>query len=304
MPSTAFARTPTNCFGGFFSLNVGVWVIGVICAMEGFCSAWVMVVDLTTGEPFFRWGPEHYERPLQVLSGVAGALSAYCGVEAMRISKRTDFSTDRLRKLNRFHRFSRGWFLYTIAWFLIVGLPVHVVYKAVPIIDHWPEKVPGPTKLIVDPEWPYGQPSLCEDTSAMKARFIARLNEKQKIKALSRVLRSVERSLLNHVVPCRKIVRYFWLWAILSIFVRWYFTHVMDFYKKVVLHGGDGEMFMGHLDDLEKPVVERQDAILELIRERIKDLHRKMDADGDGRISLEEMLAFVEQARELGDKTK
>eukprot|EP00418_Pyrodinium_bahamense_P072184 CAMPEP_0179076666 /NCGR_PEP_ID=MMETSP0796-20121207/34218_1 /TAXON_ID=73915 /ORGANISM="Pyrodinium bahamense, Strain pbaha01" /LENGTH=220 /DNA_ID=CAMNT_0020773925 /DNA_START=337 /DNA_END=1001 /DNA_ORIENTATION=+ len=65
------------------------------------------------------------------------------------------------------------------------------------------------------------------------------------------------------------------------------------YFLKVVLHGGDGVMMIGALSDLDKTIAEGS-SVQALLVERIKSAFEQMDKDGDGKLSLVELLQFLE----------
>lgn len=80
---------------------------------------------------------------------------------------------------------------------------------------------------------------------------------------------------------------------------------VAGFFYKVVLRGGDGVLMFGSLEDLRKPYAETTSAS-RMLRDRIRNAFEEIDEDGDGRLSLEEVLHYLERTsllyRRLSEK--
>mmetsp|Transcript_31820 Transcript_31820/g.64359 ORF Transcript_31820/g.64359 Transcript_31820/m.64359 type:complete len:205 (-) Transcript_31820:35-649(-) len=182
-------------------------------------------------------------------------------------------------------------------WFLLVGVPVRVDYVSVPAVERWPiSQLPGmPTRPVVDPEWPDGKPAVCGDISDIKARLVESLNKKQKNRLLRKTLRKVYTKAFRRVLTCQQTVRFFWSWGLLLLLMRFYCIYVLGYFLKVVLRGGDGVMIMGKLGDLDKPFSEATSSMM-LIQQHVRNAFEQMDTDGDGRLSLEELLQYLEGA--------
>lgn len=204
--------------------------------------------------------------------------------------------TLKVKSIILFRRFQGCLLVWIIFWFLFVGTPVAVQYVSVPVSNQWPFSVaPGmPHRIIVDPEWPNGKPTVCKDVSDIKKRLIVSLNKKQKNPLLRKIFKKAYRELLSKVLPCKKVVRWFWAWGIASFCLQTYFMHVVGFFLMLVLHGGDGVMIVGDLSDLDKPYVETTGLKVRL-RDKVKEAFAEMDENGDGRLSLDELLGYIQR---------
>jgi hypothetical protein len=190
--------------------------------------------------------------------------------------------------------------MWTVVWFLIVGMPTFVSYVNVPVVQQPPlSKLPGlPRRLVIDPEWPDGKPHVCQDVADMKLRLANKLKEKQKNPVLRNVLKRVYKIIFQKVLPCKKVLQGFWLWGALCLGIRAYCVYTFAFLHKVVLHGGNGEYVYGDLADLDKPIDCRQ-STKAFVKQQVAKAFNEIDKDGDGRLTLEELLAHLEDSSEL-----
>mmetsp|Transcript_78015 Transcript_78015/g.241859 ORF Transcript_78015/g.241859 Transcript_78015/m.241859 type:complete len:319 (-) Transcript_78015:119-1075(-) len=289
--STVFEQTPTSICCGMFTLRVGMRIVSLFTMFEGVCQLYVHLADAFSGEPVFRWGPAEYERRLQLTSGLVGAGAVVFGLLGLRSTRTCSPSLVR-----NFRRFQGCLLLWTALWFVLVGAPARVEYVSVPAVARWPlSRVPGlPTRDVVDPEWPDGKPTVCRDVADIKGRLAESLSGKAGRRLLLRgSLRRIYAAALRRVLTCRQTLRVFWSWCALAVLLRSYCICVTGYFLKVVRLGGDGVMMIGSLDDLDKPFTETASSVV-LIREQVRSAFMQMDSDGNGRLSLEELLQYLE----------
>jgi len=288
--TTIFEQTPTTICCGLFTLRVGVRIASTLTIAEGLCQLYVHLADVFSGEPVFRWGPERYEQQLQAASALTGAVAIFCGLLGWR-------STWTCRPIHArvFRRIQGCLMLWAVLWFLFVGVPVKVEHVDVPLFEELPlSLLPGqPTRPVIDPEWPSGKPTVCQDIADIKGRLVQSLNKNMKHRFLRTGLRRLYTVLLKNVLTCKQTVRLFWGWCAALLVLRGYCIYVAGFFLKVVLRGGDGVMMIGPLADLDKPFTETTSSLL-LIREQVRTAFEQMDTDGDGRLSLEELIQYLE----------
>jgi len=271
-------------------LKVGVQLVSVLTMVEGACQLYVFLADRLSGEPVFRWGSRTYEMELQLTSGLVGAAAIGFGVAGLQSA-----ATCRHGLVRAFHRFQGWWLLWSTLWFALVGMPVEVQHVTVPVVDVWPlSLLPGlPSQEVVDPDWPQGRPSVCVDVAEIKSRLAISLNSGMKNRILHRIMRRLYHVLFRRILTCRQTQRLFWSWFVLLTVYRAYCMSVTLYFLKVVLHGGNGLMIVGDLKDLDKPFSETAGSRA-LIRRHIRTAFEQMDKDGDGKLSLEELLEYLE----------
>lgn len=292
--SNIFATTPTTVMFGLFTLRVGMQLVGVITVFEGICGLYVFWDDVMSGDPYFKWGLPSFERGLRWLAAIMGAAAVLFGVLGLRSARSLKASS-----IQTFRRFQACYLTYLVIWFVLVGMPVDFSYISVPVVDSGPlaRALWTPRKLVIDPEWPHGRPAVCQDVADIRVRLAVRV-EKQITKSektvLGKVVKNMSKKLLRSILPCQKVVRIFWGWMFCTCLVRMYCISVAGFFYKVVLHGGDGVMMFGCLQDLHKPFGETTGASM-MLRERIRAAFEEIDEDHDGRLSLEEVLHYLER---------
>jgi len=286
-PLLLAAKPTTSCFG-LLTVSGAVQLVGLVTVIEGF-------LQLGTWLPDVRWGPPSYDWVLQYVSVAIGLASICFGAACLYCTR--SLRPHVIRRVKSFRRFV---FVWTVLWFLLVGLPTEIVYASVPVIEKWPvSQAPGiPQKLIVDPEWPDGKPHVCGDINGMKQRLTHSLQSKSRNRFVRRVLRVVYKKLSKKVLPCRQVVRLFWVWMLAELALKFYCASVLGYFEMLVLNGSDGRMMIGDPTDLEKPVGERMGTKV-MIRQQIEYLFAELDANNDGKVSLQELVSYVEGRKDM-----
>mmetsp|Transcript_127148 Transcript_127148/g.283446 ORF Transcript_127148/g.283446 Transcript_127148/m.283446 type:complete len:307 (-) Transcript_127148:138-1058(-) len=289
--SPLLLNTPTNCCFGFLKLRVGIQLVAVIFIFDGACSVALFVNDCIDGGQTFRWGPRSYERILQGMSAAVGFLCIVFGLAGLRCT-----GSLKLRSISRFCRFAKARVMWNCFWFLLVGLPVEIVYTSVPSIDVWPFSVaPGaPMREIVDPRFPNGKPSVCVDIADLKKDLGFRVYAYRKKQWLRLLLQRVYTNLAKKFIRCQTVMWLFWGSMVATVSLGTYFVWAIEYFYKVVQHGGNGETMIGSIDDLDLPIADGM-GTKALMRQRIKDVFNAMDADKDGRLSAEELIEYLER---------
>merc|ERR1712070_545078 len=118
----------------------------------------------------------------------------------------------------------------------------------------------------------------------MKHRLLARLKRGMKNPVLRPLLSRVYKWALAHIMPCRTVIVYFWSWFGIDLFLRAYAIYITLYFRKVLLHGGDGVTMIGDLDDLDKPVAQQRGA-KQMMLEQLRNAFEDMDDDGNGSLS-------------------
>lgn len=273
------SAVPTTMCCGLLTLRGAVQLVGFWTMFEGLC-------QLGTWMPDFAWGPPTYDWALQYVSFCLGLVSISMGVVCLVSSRSLHLGS--IRRVKSFRRFLTVW---TVSWFMLVGLPAEVVYKEILIVDVWPlSKVPGlPVKVIIDPDWPRGRPHVCGDICALRTRVLEKLKHSGNKFVMRQLMKTLYSMLFKVALPCARVVKLFWVWMASSTAVAWFCAIAMTQFEKVVMNGGDGVMMIGDVSDLSKPISER-----EVVKHQVKAWFDEVDEDGDGRVSFEEMMHFLE----------
>jgi len=286
------ANTFTTCMLGAFSVKVGAKLMAIMVMLDGLMSVLTWLMDCRhPASVMFRWGAPGWEVALQNVNAAMGICSMLAGVAAMGSCNRPD-----LQGLRRFKNYVLILMVWTVSWFLMVGLPVDVVYVSVPVIQTWPMSVlPGvPHYDIVDPAWPNGRPSVCTDVAEAKQTLANILTVRRKNRAIARVLHGVYEWLLYRYLTCRQVQKIFWLVMLVSLCWRAYAVYLIEYFCKIVKHGGNGKVMIGQLGDLDKPI-----DIHEHMRRQIEQIFNQMDSDHDGKVSLSELREYLRQNSSL-----
>lgn len=283
-------RTNTNCCCGLFSLRRGIQIIALSCVLDGM---WQVTAYFDAPLYFFgsdiRFGLEHHEQSLKLLSLAVGLTSLPFGAVGMRCTRRR-----RVRAIEAFQLFLGVRLAWSVVWSLFVGLPTSIVYIKAPIVPVWPfSKIPPAQHLVVDPVWPHGKPSLCVDfddtLAALHADGFATWSWKGRLG-----MNYVADLLVSWYIDCDTVMQVFWLWTTLMFFVGGFCVHTAWYFKEVVRRGGDGESMYGSISD---PVRAEQD-VKAVVATHVRAIFVAMDKDGDGQLSLDELL---EQVDKMGD---
>mmetsp|Transcript_76930 Transcript_76930/g.148623 ORF Transcript_76930/g.148623 Transcript_76930/m.148623 type:complete len:309 (-) Transcript_76930:82-1008(-) len=301
--SNLLATTPTTVLFGLLTLRIGMQLVSAITVFEGVSAFYVFLDDCLSGDPYFRWGLPNFERGLSWVSGIVGANAVIFGIVGLRSAR-----TLHLPSMQLFRRFQAGFMIWIVIWFVMVGMPVDFQYVDVPVVESGPlARAPWtPRKQILDPEWPHGRPAVCQDVADIRVRLAVAIEKKfTKSELMGKVVRKLSGNLLRSILPCDKVVRLFWVWLLCTWILRMYCMWVAGFFYKVVLRGGDGVLMFGSLEDLRKPYAETTSAS-RMLRDRIRNAFEEIDEDGDGRLSLEEVLHYLERTsllyRRLSEK--
>merc|ERR1719181_452931 len=131
-----------------------------ILCLEGMIKVYIFVSDVVFGRPWFAWGPEEYSGVLLLVSALNGVLSIAMGVSCLR-----DMSTLDPKRVKVFARFLAYISLCSVMWYVAVGSPRRIALKEEPVVKVWPLSTFSvfPHKEVVDPEWPLGRPTVCDD---------------------------------------------------------------------------------------------------------------------------------------------
>jgi hypothetical protein len=289
-------NTFTTCMLGAFSVRVGAKLMAIMVILDGLMSVLTWVVDCRNpATVMFRWGAPGWEARLQNVNAAVGICSMLAGVAALGSINRPDLP--HLEGLRRFKNYVLILMVWTVSWFLLVGLPVDVVYVSVPVIQAWPVSVlPGvPHYDIVDPAWPNGRPSVCTDVAEAKQTLAHILTKNRKNRNIARVLHGVYTWVIHRYSPvCRQIQKIFWLVMLFSLCWRAYAVYLIEHFCKCVKHGGNGTVMIGQLEDLDKPI-----DIQEHMRSHIEQIFNQMDADHDGKVSLSELRDYLKNTSSL-----
>jgi len=287
-----FATTPTTVLLGMLSLRVGMKIISMITFFEGVCALYVFFDDLISGDPYFRWGLPSCEKFLQWGSGIMGAGAVLFGMLGLLSARSLHASS-----IRTFRRFQASYLTWIVIWFVLVGMPVDFSYVSVPVVESGPlaQALWTPRKLIIDPEWPHGRPVVCQDVRDIRVRLAVAVEKKfTKSEILGKAVRKLSKKLLRSIMPCEKVVQIFWVSMLCTFILRMYCIWMAGFFYKVVLQGGDGVLMFGSFEDLQKPYAETTGASV-MLRERIRNAFDQIDEDHDGRLSLEEVLHYLER---------
>lgn len=288
-PVLAGALTPTTCFCGLFTADVAVQVIAFFSMLEGMCMVGVWLDDRLTGAPVFRWGPPLYEKWLQGASAFVGFLAIIFGVVGFRASKHLA-----VKPIARMVKFWKLQVVFTIVWFLLVGMPTDIVHTTIA-----PKFPGGESHTIIDPMWPNGKPHVCTDLYDIKQRLAATLNEKQSNPVVGALVEKIVREVLQKAIPCQVEFRMFWAAMLAWLAIKMYAFCIVEFFYKVVLHGGDGRVMLGDLKDLDRPMHDRKQSLQAMLKSQVHSMFTAMDADKDGRVSMDEMLGYLSQSSTL-----
>lgn len=285
-------NTFTTCMFGVFSVKVGAKLMAIMVMLDGLMSVLTWVLDCRNpASVMFRWGAPGWEAPLQNVNATVGICSMLAGVAALGSCNKPD-----LQGLRRFKKYVLFLMVWTVSWFLLVGLPVDVVYVSVPVVQVWPMSVlPGaPHYDIVDPAWPNGKPSVCIDVAEAKQTLAHILTERRKNRTIARVLHGVYEWLFHRYLRCRQVQKLFWSVMLVSLCWRAYAVYLIEHFCNVVKHGGNGKVMIGQLEDLDKPI-----DIQEHMQSQIEQIFNQMDTDHDGKVSLSELKKYLKKTSSL-----
>lgn len=287
-------NTFTTCMLGLFSVKVGAKLMAVMVFLDGLMSVLTWVVDCRNPSTvMFRWGAPGWEAALQNVNAAVGICSMLAGVAALRSCNRPMQS---LKGLRQFKNYVLVLMVWTVSWFLLVGLPVDVVYVSVPVVQTWPVSVlPGvPHYDVVDPAWPNGRPSVCTDVAEAKQTLADILTKNRKNRNLARILHAIYTKVFRKVLKCRQVQTVFWLVMLVSLCWRAYAVYLIEHLCKVVKHGGNGTVMIGQLEDLDKPI-----DLEEYMKSCVEQIFNQMDADHDGKVSLSELREYLRKTSYL-----
>jgi len=250
----------------------------------------VFLDDFSSSEnAVFRWGSPDIEMKLQAMNGVMGFLAMVSGFLGIFATVTTQQKSMKPAKIANFRRYQEINFIWTIVWFMLVLLPTYIDRVDVPI---GPGKF-SPTRNIINPEFPNGKPHVCKDVLDIKMRFVEKLQEKMKNPMVKRMLSKKLETVAMKILPCKAVVKLFYVWMAICLMIRGYTLFLSDYLYRAVMRGGNGDYVYGTFMELYTPVGDREHTMA-LFKSKIKAAFDEMDRDGDGKLSLNELLGCIE----------
>eukprot|EP00929_Paragymnodinium_shiwhaense_P024223 TRINITY_DN14975_c0_g2_i1.p1 TRINITY_DN14975_c0_g2~~TRINITY_DN14975_c0_g2_i1.p1 ORF type:complete len:326 (+),score=29.67 TRINITY_DN14975_c0_g2_i1:84-1061(+) len=291
----ACART-TACFG-LLTLRVAMRIASFLMLIEGLCCILLFLWNEADDRGGIRWGSAAYERALQAASAAMGLASVIMALFA--------FSAVKELRPSRFKLVARFWLLNLLwsgFWYACVGTGRTPLFVDEPVAKWWPaSSLPYmPHMQVVHPAWPHGIPSVCLDVAHIKGRVLDSMKKKSASRSaiVRKIYARLYEYLLDYVLSCQQVMITLSSWCVADLAFRFYAVSLALYYRNVVLHGGDGVTMIGCLHDLDKPV-DRQIGRKQMMLQQLKDAFADIDEDGDGRLTLDELVAYLEEGNDM-----
>eukprot|EP00929_Paragymnodinium_shiwhaense_P024225 TRINITY_DN14975_c0_g2_i3.p1 TRINITY_DN14975_c0_g2~~TRINITY_DN14975_c0_g2_i3.p1 ORF type:complete len:325 (+),score=40.55 TRINITY_DN14975_c0_g2_i3:53-1027(+) len=291
----ACART-TACFG-LLTLRVAMRIVALLMLIQGLCCIVMFLANEMDHHGGLRWGSAAYERALQAASATLGLMSVVVALFVFHAVKELQPSS--------FQFIARFWLLSLLwsgFWFTCVGTARVPRFVNEPVMKWWPaSSLPYmPCTQVIDPTWPLGIPSVCQDVTHIKGRILSSLKRSgaRQPTIVRALYNQLYKFLLDHVLTCQQVVRMFWSWCALDLAFHLYAVSLALYFRNVVMHGGDGVTMIGDLDDLNAPL-DKQVGRKQMMLQQLKDAFEDIDEDGDGRLTFDELVAYLEEGNDM-----
>jgi hypothetical protein len=197
-------------------------------------------------------------------------------------------------KMKLFEKYLLGRMFWVAALLLIIGLPRESVYITEPVVCV--KGVPKPllnmagTRTLVDPLWPNGRPSVCENFRFMQHQLLPNL---QNVFA-GDFLHNLLEKLLDWAIDCSTVLKLFCVWSLMTTSINVYFIEVVHYYHRLLRFGGDGITIMGNDPDPQHSDFADHHR-KNFMQNQIDLLFEGVDTNKDDLVSKEEFLEWIEK---------